>query len=189
VANALYLLALIAILGATDTLYFHEWKARLPARGKEAGKELQLHAARDFVYAVLFATLPWIAWHGLCAGVLALLLLAEITLTMWDFVIEDLIRTPLGGVSPAERVMHGVMGIVYGAMLVFLLPTLAKWWNEKTGLAATDAVVPWQIQWLMAIMAVGVFVSGMRDLLASLGIPGSAWPWDKEPRNGADDRT
>jgi len=122
---ALCLLAVLGLLGAFDTLYYHEWRARLPALGKSAGAELKLHAWRDFVYAALFCTLPWIAWQGRFALVLAGLLLAEIFLTLWDFVVEDWIRKPIGGVYAGERVMHAVMGIVYGAMLTFLLRTLA----------------------------------------------------------------
>jgi len=35
---------------------------------------------RDFLYAVLFATLPWIAWHGRWVLVLIAVLIAEIVL-------------------------------------------------------------------------------------------------------------
>ena len=56
--RALYLLGILAILGAAVTLYFHEWRAKLPGLGKRARAELQLHAARDFIYALLFGTLP-----------------------------------------------------------------------------------------------------------------------------------
>src|SRR5258706_422665 len=49
---ALWLLAIQGAIGAFDTVYYHEWRARLPARGKQAASELKLHAARDFFYAV-----------------------------------------------------------------------------------------------------------------------------------------
>ena len=55
-AVALTLLGIQGVIGAFDTLYYHEWKARLPARGRAAAPELYLHAARDFLYAVLFGT-------------------------------------------------------------------------------------------------------------------------------------
>ena len=61
---ALILLSIQGVIGAFDTLYYHEWKAHLPARGRTSAPELYLHAARDFLYAVLFGTLPWLAWHG-----------------------------------------------------------------------------------------------------------------------------
>ena len=52
--TALLILLAQGAIGAFDTLWFHEWRERLPARA-EARMELSLHAARDFVYAVLFA--------------------------------------------------------------------------------------------------------------------------------------
>ena len=57
------------------------------------------------------------AWQGGWALVLAALLAAEIILTLTDFVVEDAVRSTFGGVYPGERVMHAVMGLVYGAML------------------------------------------------------------------------
>src|SRR4029434_9177885 len=62
IPTALWLLAIQGAIGAFDTLYYHEWRARLPARG--AAAELRLHAARDFLYAVIFGTLPWVSWEG-----------------------------------------------------------------------------------------------------------------------------
>src|SRR5438874_2623146 len=162
-----YLLGVLAVLGAADTLYFHEWRARLPGMGRRARAELQLHALRDFVYSVLFGSLPWFAWQGWWAAVLALLLLTEVVLTLWDFVVEDWIRKPLGGVYPGERIMHGVMGITYGAMLANIVPVLRSWWLAPTGLLMVPAAVHPILRWIMLIMAIGVFASGMRDLCAA----------------------
>ena len=64
-AVALWLLALQGVIGAFDTAYYHEWRARLPGLGPQAAPELRLHAARDVLYALIFATLPWFAWQGL----------------------------------------------------------------------------------------------------------------------------
>lgn len=62
--TVLWLLAVQGALGAWDTLYYHELRARLPAGMPGTRPELLLHAARDFIYAILFATLPWWAWQG-----------------------------------------------------------------------------------------------------------------------------
>jgi len=35
----LYLLATVAALGAADTIYYHEWRAKLPGMGKAARDE------------------------------------------------------------------------------------------------------------------------------------------------------
>lgn len=179
---ALYLLTAVAFLGAFDTIYYHEFRAKLPAMGKSARSELQLHAGRDFVYAILFAGLPWFSWKGVYAAALAVLFLIEIILTLWDFVVEDWIRKPLGGVYSGERVMHAVMGIVYGAMLAYVVPALRVWWSEPTELAISPSVISATLRWIMTFMASGVFLSGVRDLCASAGLPGSAWPWT--PDNG-----
>ena len=118
---ALWLLAIQGVIGAFDTLYYHEWRARLPARGAQSASELKLHAARDFLYAVLFATLPWLAWHGGWLVVLAGVLIAEIVLTLTDFVVEISVRKALGDVYAGERITHAVMGILYGAMIASLI--------------------------------------------------------------------
>ena len=174
---ALWLLAIQGAIGAFDTLYYHEWRARLPARGKLAAPELQLHAARDFFYAVLFATLPWIAWHGAWVVVLAGVFLAEIILTLTDFVVEIAVRKQLGDVYAGERVTHAVMGILYGAMIANLMPVLMRWWALPTELVVDWADVPTGLRWSLFVMAAGVSASGLRDLYAAFELPYGSWPW------------
>ena len=174
---ALWLLAIQGVIGAFDTAYYHEWRARLPAQGAQCASELKLHAARDFFYAVLFGTLPWIAWHGRWVLVLVSVLIAEIVLTLIDFVVEATVRKPLGDVYAGERVTHAVMGIVYGAMIASLIPVLIEWARLPTALVSAVANVPDSLRWAIAIMAVGVSVSGARDLYAALELPHGGWPW------------
>lgn len=175
---ALYLLALQGVIGAFDTLYYHEWKARLPARGRRAFPELGLHAARDFFYGILFSTLPWLAWRGWWTGALVMVIVAEIILTLWDFIVEIAVRKELGDVYAGERVTHAVMGILYGAMLATLVPTLLAWWHSPTALVVEPAPVAAWLRDVLTLMAVGVVVSGLRDLYAALGLPRGGWPWD-----------
>jgi hypothetical protein len=174
--TALWLLAVQGIIGAFDTLYYHEYRARLPGRTPGTADELKLHAVRDFLYAILFGTLPWVAWQGLWVFVLAAVLLAEIFLTLADFVVEMRVRKPLGDVYAGERVTHAVMGIIYGSMVANLLPMMWYWWSLPTALAPTTAV-PELLRWSLTVMAVGVFLSGVRDLYAALGLPHGGWPW------------
>ncbi len=176
-SGALWLLGLQGVIGAFDTLYYHEWRARLPALGPRAAAELHLHALRDLFYAVIFGTLPWIAWQGGWARVLVLVLVIEIALTLADFVVEARVRRPLGDVYPGERVTHAVMGIVYGAMLASLVPVLLDWAARPTALVLAPASVPETLRLLLVAMAAGVLASGVRDACAALGLPGSAWPW------------
>lgn len=176
---ALWLLAVQGIIGAFDTIYYHEWRARLPARGRQSASELKLHAARDFLYAVIFGTLPWLAWQGTWVLVLAVVLVAEIVITLWDFVAEISVRKEMGDVYAGERITHAVMGILYGGMLAFLIPILLSWWSLPTALATVSPDVPELLRWGLTLMATGVFLSGVRDLYAALGLPYGNWPWPK----------
>lgn len=127
--TALALLLVQGCLGAFDTLWYHERKLRLPY-DPAARRELMLHASRDFIYTAIFAGLAWTSWNGMWAGILAALLLLEIVLTLKDFLEEDRSRK----VPPGERVMHALMGLVYGAFLACLSPMLLTWMRSPTGL-------------------------------------------------------
>jgi len=180
--TALWLLALQGAIGAFDTMYYHEWKARLPAMGKAAAKELQLHAIRDFLYAFLFLGLALAQWQGAWVMLFVGVLTLEIVFTLWDFVAEAVVRKPLGDVYPGERVTHAIMGILYGAMIVLLLSTLQAWWSLPTELVRLNPNIPDLLQWLLVVMGVGVFVSGVRDLYAAYELPGGGWPWKRRTR-------
>ncbi len=185
---ALWLLAIQGVIGAFDTVYYHEWRARLPARGKQAASELKLHAARDFFYAVLFATLPWIAWQGMWALALVAVFVAEIALTLTDFVVEIAVRKQLGDVYGGERVTHAVMGILYGAMVAHVLPAIGRWWTLPTALVVDWIEMPDALRWALFTMAAGVFLSGVRDLYAALELPRGSWPWKPAPFDQAQGR-
>ena len=179
---ALWLLVTLGFIGAFDTFYYHEWRARLPAEGRHAAPELKLHAARDFFYAILFGTLPWVGWHGRWALVLTAVIVIEIILTLWDFVVEIAVRKPLGDVYAGERVTHAFIGIIYGAMVACLVPVIWRWWLLPTRLIHEHYVVPAMLIGILLIMAVGVFLSGARDLYAALELPYGHWPWPKSQR-------
>lgn len=175
--TALYLLGFQGLIGAFDTLFYHEWKARLPARGRRAAPELALHAARDFFYGVMFITLPQMSWDGLWTAALLGIFAGEMILTLWDFVVEIAVRKDLGDVYAGERVTHAVMGILYGAMLANLLPTLYTWWQSPTVLVFGPAPIPAWTRNTLVVMGVGVIASGFRDLYAAMGLPRGGWPW------------
>ena len=157
---ALGLLIAQGALGAFDTLFYHEWLQRLPAR-PTARTELRLHASRDFAYTIVFGSLAWVEFRGEFAWLLVAVLLFEIVITLWDFIEEDHSR-PL---PPGERIMHTLMAILYGAFLANLVPQLITWSKGPTAFAPTSYGI---LSWLMTAMAVGVFASGVRDLLASM---------------------
>jgi hypothetical protein len=172
----LWLLTAQGFLGAFDTIYFHELRAHLPALQMQAKSELVLHSLRSLIYGLFFLTLPWLTWQGGWTVVLVFLLALEIVITMYDFVIEDWVRKPLGGVYPAERVLHGVLGVLYGIFLAYLFPLLREWWRAPTGFAAHALAAP-PLQWTMGFMGVLACLSGLRDLAAAYALPHSGWPW------------
>lgn len=183
--GVLGLFAVQGVLGAFDTLYYHEWRARLPGLGQPAHAELKLHAARDFLYAGFFVTLPWFAWQGFWAAVLIVMLMAEIAATLADFVVEERVRLPLGGLYAGERVTHALMGIVYGAILALLVPIAIVWWGLPARLAPLSTQAPDWLRWVLTVMGVGVLLSGLRDLGSVQGLPYSDWPWRSKSRGRA----
>jgi len=157
--TALTLLFVQGLFGTFDTLYYHEYKLRLPAQ-HHAQNELRLHALRDFVYAILFCAIGWVTWDGIWAWVFLALLLAEIILTLSDFLEEDRTRK----LPPGERVMHALMGIIYGLFLAYLLPNVWGWTHAATGFR--HVTFGW-LSWVLSAMAVAVFLSGVRDMVSA----------------------
>lgn len=153
---ALLLAILQGLLGALDTLYYHEFRLRL-SLALTARTELKLHSARDFLYTAIFGSLAWTSWNGWLSWGLMVILLAEVFITVWDFLEEDRSRK----LPPGERSMHAIMGIVYGAFLATLLPEILSWSQLPTGFRRHDYGL---LSWLLSSMAFGVFMSGLRDL-------------------------
>lgn len=167
------LLAVNGAIGAVDTLWYHEWRGRLPLQGGGVRTELALHAGRDAIYAVVYGTVGWVAWQGAWALVFAALLATELVITFCDFAVEARVRD----VSAGERILHTSMGIVYGAMLASLLPLLVDQAHQPTGLArVADGPPRWLVLVLVAFAA-GIVGSGLRDAHAAVSGPSRAyWP-------------
>ena len=150
-------------LGLTDTLVHHEGTERLAWRPSQR-RELQLHGARNLLYAVLFLALGWCEPHGLFAMGLLALLAVELAITLWDFVEEDRTRK----LPWTERVLHTVLTLNYGVILAMLVPLLLGWSALPGALVRSDQ--GW-IGWLCLLAAVGVTLSGLRDLAAARRAP------------------
>jgi hypothetical protein len=159
VTPALVVLLILGAMGAFDTLVFHEWIGRLPSNPR-AHRELRLHAARDAVYAFLFATLAWLEPRGAIVALYATLFLVEIVITLSDFVIEDHTRPLPAG----ERVTHALMGIVYGILLALLAPSFVTWYGAPTAFVPAGHGL---LSWALTAFALGVAISGVRDVAAA----------------------
>jgi hypothetical protein len=147
------LVALQGLLGAFDTLYHHELTERLTWR-PAARRELRIHALRNLFYGVIFLSLGWVVW---LAWLFAAILVLEIGLTLWDFVIEDRTRD----LPASERITHTLLALNYGAILAMLLPVIAAWATRPSGAGFVDHG-PWS--WLMTFYAMGVNMWTLRDL-------------------------
>src|SRR5580704_6206735 len=142
-------------MGAFDTFYHHEMTERLAWRPSQR-HELQLHGVRNILYALLFLTLGWVEIHGIWAIAVIAVLVAEVVITLMDFVEEDLSRK----LPASERINHTLLALNYGAILVLLLPILFDWALQPTG------VRPAYQGWLSiaaAASAAGVGLFGLRD--------------------------
>lgn len=164
----LALLCVNAVLGAWDTLWYHEFRARLTTQLDHTRTELRLHAARDAIYVMLYGCLAWWQPTGAVVGVVGALLAVEIAITLADFVVEDRDRPAIGGIAPGERILHSLMAIVYGMMLIRLVPVLATGFDDAHGFDRHDA--PPVLSIAMTVASAGIAVSGVRDAVALVGI-------------------
>lgn len=72
-----------------------------------------------------------------------------------------------------ERVTHALMGIVYGALLVHILPEFFIWANRPTGFENAAYGV---LGWALVAMAIGAALSGFRDLWAGRSVVRARFP-------------
>ncbi|MEN3276652.1 MAG: hypothetical protein V7631_2442 [Massilia sp.] len=156
----LYALLLHGVLGAIDVVVNHELLAKLPAR-RAAAEEEGLHAAREFIFACLFASIAWCAWHGALAWWIAALLLAEVIVSARDVVVEGNIRV----LPVPERVLHLLLFMNLGALVVLGGFTLAEW---RVGEAVLIPVDHGWASWVLTAMAAGAFAWGVRDARAAM---------------------
>jgi uncharacterized protein (TIGR01777 family) len=156
----LWILLFIQVaMGGSDTLFHHELTQQLAWRPSQA-VELKLHGVRNLAYAVMFIALGWSRPLGAAALGLIALMVGELVITLWDFVEEDRTRA----LPASERVLHTLLTLNYGVVLAALVPLLLKWAAEPTGVEPAFYGA-WSS--LCAVAAVGVILSGLRDLAAA----------------------
>lgn len=156
----LWLVLVQGIMGAFDLVYHHEMTEKLTWKPAAAG-EMLLHGLRNGLYAVVFASLGFLHWHGALMWAFAGILLAEVTITLADFVIEDRTRR----LPASERVTHTLLALNYGAVLGLMVPQLAAWGAEPTGFAP---VYYGFLSWVMGVYSIGVLAWFFRDTLRAM---------------------
>lgn len=148
------------LMGGTDTLLHHEFTERL-AWQPSAKTELKLHALRNFIYAGLFGAFAWGVPNGMLALIALAFIIAEVIITLWDFVEEDLSRK----LPATERVLHTLLALNYGAILILLLPELWRLSKQPTSYSFIDYGLG---SYALMIASIGVFLFGLRDYFAAL---------------------
>ena len=101
-----WLIAVQIAMGAFDTLVHHELTERLAWRPSQRA-ELRLHAVRNELYAGLFLTLGFAEPRGWLAVLTLAVLLAEVGITLADFVEDDLSRR----LPATERINHTLLAL------------------------------------------------------------------------------
>lgn len=153
------LLLLQIVLGAIDTIAHHELMEKLANR-RSAALELKLHSARGFVYGFLFLVFAWVQPQGLWLAAVWALVLVEVGITLWDFVVEDATRL----LPSTERVLHTILAVNGGAMFaVYALATMDDWSAPSALLTHSYG---WQ-SWALTAAALGIGLSAVRDGLAA----------------------
>jgi uncharacterized protein (TIGR01777 family) len=154
------LMVVQALLGGFDNLWHHEITEQLP-RKRSAASELALHAAREFLYAYLFFALAWYEWLGLWSALIGAVFVAEVVITLADFIVEDQTRH----LPKLERILHSVLAITVGAVLITLAPVLMMWGAEPT---AIRHVTHGALSWVFTLVSASVLAWSVRNTLAVL---------------------
>src|SRR4051812_44143911 len=147
------LIAIQIAMAAFDTIYHHELIERLAWRPSQR-HELALHAARSFVYVALFVVIGFLELHGVFAMLVIVALAIEVVITLADFIEEDMSRK----LPATERVNHTLLAINYGAILILVMPLLAK---SALDPASVKLVSHGYWSAMMVIAACGALIFGL----------------------------
>jgi uncharacterized protein (TIGR01777 family) len=153
--RVLMLMTLQGAMGAFDAIYHHEITERLAWR-LGAARELAIHTLRNGFYGVLYLAFAWGEWHGLWVIGFTAIIVAEILVTLVDFVTEDRSRD----LPATERITHTLLAINFGVILAVLLPEFFQWSALPTAILPASHGV-WS--WIATGIGVGALVDAVRD--------------------------
>ncbi|WP_051302971.1 TIGR01777 family oxidoreductase [Comamonas composti] len=171
------LLTVQSLLGAFDNFWHHEREARLPQR-TSARYELRLHAAREAIYGLLFASFAWLQWSGWWVVLPAGLLVTELFITIADFLEEDRSRK----LPPLERALHTVLAVSYGLLVGLVGPLFWQaaqdapgvvvvthgWWTVLFSLASAGVLL-WSLRNALAVHKLGAMLEELQAAPAAHG--------------------
>ncbi|MBS2032908.1 MAG: hypothetical protein JST54_33860 [Deltaproteobacteria bacterium] len=150
----LTLLILMGSIGSIDSLYFHLYRFRLYAQPSSRIETLT-HVVRGLTFcatlSILLAGVPRGAWYWAVAAVFGVDFVDDVV----DVLIEPGSRRPLGGLPPAEYLIHMVVMAVTGAIWVSFLTAGWATRNAPTALEPWAGTLPGWMVWDARLMAAG----------------------------------
>jgi hypothetical protein len=169
---SLTLLTIFTTIASVDGFYFHIYRYRLYAR-PESRYEHVLHTWNAVLFPLTIApvflaeTTGAALWSAVFFNVLTLGIEAA------DVLCERASRASLGGLTPAEYLMHfGMSGLRWGYVVLALAAKPAEAWSAPsswTWLVPSPAHLAVFVPWCVAV--VGVPVAVLHVLLARDGAP------------------
>lgn len=160
------LLFALGILGALDIALYHSISHGI-RQHHDSRAELLVHSLRGPTYAALFLAVPNLELRGAWFFALLALYGADVAISIVDFAIERRSRERLGGLPSGEYVLHIFIAMVFGALVASTLFEGWAWAAEPSAILYRPAEIPGALRGILAVMAVGVFASGLQDLLAA----------------------
>lgn len=163
-AAAVGCLLAFGVLGSFDGVYFHLMKFRLHEH-REALVEHLLHALRGVFFtpiAYLFYVVPSggrLLWLGLA------IVAGDLCVEICDILVEKKSRENLGGISPAESVVHVLATASRMASLAFMLATKPVSAFHWSSVSILPEVLPIHVQLGGWVMLISSFVGACSHIL------------------------
>jgi hypothetical protein len=155
-----YALMAHGAIGGTDVILNHELVARLPSQ-PNAGTEQRLHAARELLFALLFAMLAWAEWHGWWIAAIVLLFAAE----LWVSTIDTIVEWDTRVLPKTERIEHVALFVNLGIVLTLLGQAMLEWSRQPSAVVAVHYGWASLVLSAMALASFGWFVRDTRNVL------------------------
>lgn len=131
---AFELLMLAALLGAVDVLYFHLYRFRLYAQPGSVAEE-STHLARHLLFVGIVLTL--LLQPPSATAIVLTLFVLDLANNVADVLLEKSSRAPLGGLPPAEYLVHVLATLLTGMAIS------AFWWAPPAALSTTQVARGW----------------------------------------------